>query len=140
VAQIGKAKETIVVQAFGFTSRPIADALIAAKKRGVAVEVLMEQRESVARGTVAPLLAAAKIPVRVDTLSGLAHNKIMILDGKILLTGSFNFTASAETRNQENLLILQVPTLAKTYLENYKQCLKQSQPYEPVSKVPSANH
>jgi hypothetical protein len=60
------------------------------------------------------------VPLLIDSMHAIAHNKIIILDGETVITGSFNFTKSAETRNAENLVIIHDPVLAAQYLQNWK--------------------
>ena len=66
-------------------------------------------------------------PVYYDFMHAIAHNKIIIIDGATVLTGSFNFTDAAEKNNAENLLILHSKKLASRYLENWELHLKHSQ-------------
>jgi phosphatidylserine/phosphatidylglycerophosphate/cardiolipin synthase-like enzyme len=102
-----------LVQAYSFTSTPIAKALLEAHKRGVDVEVILDKSQKTHNYSSATFLANSNIPTFIDSIHAIAHNKIMIIDGKIVITGSFNFTKSAESKNAENLLILQSPELAK---------------------------
>lgn len=125
--EIGQARQSIRVQAFLVTSRNIARGLIAAHVRGVAVGVLAD-REMVARGenSRVPDLDAAGIEVRLETRYGSAHNKILLIDVEgshpVVITGSYNFTYSAQARNAENVLILRDnPALARAYLANWRR-------------------
>ena len=78
----------------------------------------------------ADFLAHAGIPVLIDAAHAIAHNKVMVIDGQIVITGSFNFTKQAEEHNAENLLVLNSPELAKRYAENWDLHAGHSQPYE----------
>jgi phosphatidylserine/phosphatidylglycerophosphate/cardiolipin synthase-like enzyme len=131
IKQIDDAKSTILVQAYSFTSTPIAQALLEAYKRGVKVEVILDKSQRRANYTSATFLANSRIPTFIDDAHAIAHNKIMIIDGKIVITGSFNFTKAAESKNAENLLILQSPELAQIYTENWNRHREHSEPYEP---------
>lgn len=124
---LGKARESIHVQAYLLTSRSIARALQEAKARGVAVEVLAD-REMLEKSdkSLLPLLAEAGIPVWLETRYAAAHNKLLLIDATgeqgIVITGSYNFTWSAQARNAENLLILRGnPALARRYLDNWRR-------------------
>ena len=66
-------------------------------------------------------LSAGGIPVFIDSSHrpGIAHNKVMVIDQAVVITGSFNFTKAAETRNAENLLIIRDPALAAAYGRNF---------------------
>src|SRR5574340_1160216 len=127
------ARSSIRVQAYLFTSRPLAAALLDARRRGVRVEVLAD-REQATSGQI-PLLAAAGVPVRVEVRYAAAHNKIVIVDGELpqgaVATGSFNFTWSAKARNAENLLILRGnPALVRAYLDNWLRHASDAVPYD----------
>jgi phosphatidylserine/phosphatidylglycerophosphate/cardiolipin synthase-like enzyme len=119
VNQIEAAKSEILVQAYSFTSIPIAKALINAHKRGVKVEVILDKSQKSERYTSATFLKNAGVPTYIDDKHAIAHNKIMIIDKEIVITGSFNFTKAAEEKNAENLLIIKNPELAKIYIDNW---------------------
>jgi len=127
VRALGEARQSIHVQAYLLSSRSIARALQDAHARGVAVEVLAD-REMVIKGdkSLVPSLAAEGIPVWLETRYAIAHNKVLLIDALgahgIVITGSYNFTWSAQARNAENLLILRDnPALARRYLENWRR-------------------
>ena len=120
------------MEAYSFTSEPIADALIAAEKRGVDVEVILDKSQEQARGTEADLISESGIPTYIDSAYRIAHDKVMIIDGARVVTGSFNFTKSAEDFNAENLLVISNdPPLADQYAASWKQHLAQSHPFHP---------
>ena len=127
VRALGEARQTIHVQAYLLTSRSIARALQDARVRGVAVEILAD-KEMVSKGdnSLIPKLAAEGIPVWLETRYANAHNKILLVDALtargFVITGSYNFTWSAQARNAENLLILRDnPPLLRRYLENWQR-------------------
>jgi phosphatidylserine/phosphatidylglycerophosphate/cardiolipin synthase-like enzyme len=104
--EINAAGREVLVLAYGFTSRPIAEALVQAKMRGVKVEIVLDHsNEHDPHSDIHFLLAQGLVPV-VDDHHAIAHNKIMLIDGHTILTGSFNFTNHAEHSNAENLVIL----------------------------------
>ena len=127
IRALGEAKQSVHVQAYLLTSRSIARALQDAKTRGVAVEVLAD-REMLEKSekSLVPLLRDGGIPVWLETRYASAHNKVILIDAVgdqgIVITGSYNFTWSAQARNAENLLILRGnPALARRYLENWQR-------------------
>ena len=123
VAEIDAAKRTCFVQAYSLTSAPITLALKEAKRRGVRVEVLIDRGQSAQPGCTAAALTAADIRVIVAAGPGLAHNKVLLIDGKTIVTGSFNFSAGAETENQENVLVIRaMPDLFGRYQANWVKC------------------
>jgi len=126
---VDDAQRTVLVQAYSFTSAPIAKALAAAKRRGVAVRVILDQSQRSERYSSATFLAHANIPTYIDAQHAIAHNKVMVIDERTVITGSFNFTKAAETRNAENLLILHDPVLAARYTANWQAHLQHSELY-----------
>lgn len=119
VKLINSAQQSIHVLAYSFTSTPIANALVAAKNRGVDVEIILDKTQPTARGGKMQAVMAAGIPVWVDSKHAIAHNKVMLIDGKYIENGSFNYTASAETSNGENSLICPSASGYATYLQNW---------------------
>jgi phosphatidylserine/phosphatidylglycerophosphate/cardiolipin synthase-like enzyme len=107
IAAINSAKARVRVQIYTFTSVKIATALIAAKARGVDVQVIMDSKA--AKGSnakVVEMLNAANVPLKLDAQHAIAHIKMTIIDGSSVLTGSFNYTVQAEHRNAEMLIII----------------------------------
>lgn len=123
---LAAAQQTIHLQAYTFTQRKMTDSLLQAAKRGVKVIVILDKSQRAARFSQYPVLKASSIPVFFDTKPAIAHNKVIIIDNKILITGSYNFSQAAETKNAENLLILHSPELATLYEANFQKRLKES--------------
>lgn len=130
VETVAKAQRTILVQAYSCTSQPIAHALIDAHHRGVTIAVLLDKSQRTERACIAALLLEDHIPVLVDAAHAIAHNKVMVIDDETVITGSFNFTESAEERNAENVLVLHDPALAQRYRENWRIHAAHSRPYQ----------
>ena len=101
------------------TSPSIADALIAATARGIRVSILLDKSNLHDKWSQINLLKKAGIDVSIDKVSGIAHNKIMIIDHKKVITGSFNFTRSADSRNTENVIIIDDSKVAESYIQNW---------------------
>ena len=116
---ISKAQDSIYVQAYGFTSGEIAKALINAHERGVKVRVLLDKSNIGAKHSKMRDIRKAGIEVSIDKVSGIAHNKVIIIDKQKVITGSFNFTVGADIRNTENVIIVNDREVAKRYLENW---------------------
>ncbi len=129
VKALGGAKESILVQAYSFTSAPIAQALLAASKRGVKVQIILDKSQRTANYSEADFTAHAGIPTFIDAKHAIAHNKVIVIDSETLITGSFNFTKAAEQSNAENLLIIHDPVLAARYTDNWKAHLEHSAAY-----------
>ena len=126
VQAIDNAKSTVLVQAYSFTSQPIAEAIVRAHERGVKVQVLLDKSQRTQKYTAAHFLVQGGIPVLIDASHAIAHNKVIIIDNTIVVTGSFNFTKAAENRNAENLLLLQSKELAGLYAENWQNHYRHS--------------
>jgi phosphatidylserine/phosphatidylglycerophosphate/cardiolipin synthase-like enzyme len=128
---INGARTTIRVQMYSLTLQEIVGALVRAKRRGVDVRVIVDRaqlHQDRNDSFRVASLASAGVPVLIDTVPGLMHNKAMVIDGETVLTGSFNYTWGAEHRNAENLLVIHDPALAAEYLRNWNQRAAQSQP------------
>jgi phosphatidylserine/phosphatidylglycerophosphate/cardiolipin synthase-like enzyme len=119
VKTIDASHSEVLVQAYGFTHNAIAQAIIRAHQRGVKVSVLLDQKSDHTNRYVVDLFNNGQITMLQDGKHAIAHNKVMLIDESIVITGSFNFTNSAETRNAENFLILKSPLLANRYKEEW---------------------
>jgi phosphatidylserine/phosphatidylglycerophosphate/cardiolipin synthase-like enzyme len=129
VAELGKAKESVLIQAYSFTSAPIAKAAVDAHKRGVKVQAILDKSQRSEKYSELDFLARAGIPTYIDAQHAIAHNKIMIIDGETVITGSFNFTKAAEEHNAENLLIIRSKELAEKYAKNWQEHAGHSEAY-----------
>lgn len=123
VQEIAAARNSIRVQAYSFTSAVIAKALVAAHRRGVDVKVILDKSQRTAKYSSADFLANAGVPTWIDDCCAIAHNKVIVIDGQTVITGSFNFTKAAQERNAENLLLLRNRALADRYTTNWEKHL-----------------
>jgi len=130
VDTIAAAQHTVLVQAYSFTSAPIAKALVDARKRGIDVRVILDRSQQTERYSGADFLANNGVPVQIDTAHAIAHSKVMVIDGTTVITGSFNFTKAAQERNAENLLVIHDAELAARYAANWQEHAGHSQAYE----------
>lgn len=130
VGAINKAEHYVVVQAYGFSEKDIIHALAAAHERGVDVRVILDKSNESEKYSGATYLMNHHIPTWIDDSVAIAHNKVMVIDGSTVITGSANFTKAAQKRNAENVLVIRnSPSLAQTYLDNWKWRLQYSHPY-----------
>jgi phosphatidylserine/phosphatidylglycerophosphate/cardiolipin synthase-like enzyme len=130
VREIGKARQEILVQAYSFTSKPIAKALLDAKKRGISIIAVLDKSQRMERYSAATFLVNAGILVYIDDKHAIAHDKIIIIDRCTLITGSFNFTKAAEEKNAENLLVIKGnQKLVDLYLRNFEDHKGHSEMY-----------
>lgn len=133
---IGSADSSICLAAYSFTSPAVVRALVSAKRRGVDVAVVVDHRNNLVESRSnasreAPnLLVNAGIPTRAVSSYAIHHDKYMVVDGRHLETGSFNFTAAAAKRNSENVLVVwNDPALAARYIAHWQSRWSQGQPY-----------
>ncbi len=135
VEGIRRARHQILVQAFSFTSRALAYALIAARKRGVDVQVLADREQTFSgEASRIPDLVRAGIPVALEVRYQSAHNKVMVMDAgtadAAVITGSYNWTYAAQSKNAENVLILRGnPEVVNAYATNWGRHYADALPY-----------
>ncbi|MGB8339244.1 MAG: phospholipase D family protein [Burkholderiales bacterium] len=134
---IDAAKHDVKVQAYSFTNSAIAQALAGARKRGVDVQLIEDDGEYLNLNRLTKLkldgLKAAGVKIYLDTDHSIAHNKIIVIDANTpqhaVITGSYNFTQSAEKNNAENVLLIRnSPALAAEYLANWQKHFAHSTP------------
>lgn len=128
---IRSARSEVLVQAFGFSNAVVIDALSAAHRNGVAVTLLLDKSVSREPPQRALDLVKTGVVAFIDDRVAIAHNKVVIIDGQVVITGSFNFTQSAQSRNAENLLIIRNSKLASVYRENFKSRLAEATGWKP---------
>jgi phosphatidylserine/phosphatidylglycerophosphate/cardiolipin synthase-like enzyme len=120
VREVKRARREVLVQAYSFTSDPLTAALVEAKKRGVHVEILLDRSNEMERYSELHVLLEHGLAPLIDANHSIAHNKVMVIDRRLVLTGSFNFTHQAENENAENLLMIQHHLeLVKAYRDNF---------------------
>lgn len=117
IAEINKAQKSIRFMAFTYTYPALSSAMIARAKAGVKVEGVIENRGA-SNGALVPLFCA-NLPVRTDGNKYTMHHKVIIIDDQVVITGSFNFTATADNANDDNVLIIRSPAVAALYNQEY---------------------
>lgn len=129
VGVIREAKNTIQVAAYSFTSRPIAEALVTASRRGVDVRVVLDKSNETGRYSAATFLTNQGMPVRIHGKHAIMHHKFLIIDEKTVQTGSFNYSRAAE-RQPENVLILRDhPEVASRYLAEWNRLWREGRDF-----------
>jgi phosphatidylserine/phosphatidylglycerophosphate/cardiolipin synthase-like enzyme len=120
VSELRAARREVLVLAYSFTSHGIAEALVDAKLRGVHVEVVLDHSNEKEAHTELPFFIEQGLAPLIDAEHAIAHNKVMVIDGQTIVTGSFNFTNQAEDHNAENLMVLKGhPELVQKYRANF---------------------
>lgn len=118
--EIENAKTEILIQAYSLSSKPIADAVVMAKRTGVNVEIILDKSSPVAQNNAVYFASLKGIPTYLDAKHAVADNNVIIIDKGTVITGSFNFTKEADTKNAENLLIIKSDRVASVYLDNWE--------------------
>jgi phosphatidylserine/phosphatidylglycerophosphate/cardiolipin synthase-like enzyme len=122
VKTIESARKTVRVAAYSFTSKPIAEALLADARRGVDVKVVVDKSQPTARYAAATFLANAGVPARVDYQYAIMHNKFIVVDGETVEEGSLNFAKAAQFDNAENVVVLkECPEVAARYTAEWQR-------------------
>ncbi len=129
VALIQNAQESIYFMAYSFTSNDIGATVMEQSEAGVTVAGVMDAGQvNSNQGSEYDPFRQAGLDIRLDGNPGLMHHKVFIIDRNIVITGSYNFSASAETRNDENVIIIFNPDVAAQYLAEFQRVYAQAQP------------
>jgi len=126
VSLINGAKRSVRFAAFSFTDDDIGRSMVKARKRGVEVVGVIEERGLKNKGSEYRRLKRGGVAVYPDGNPYIMHNKYIILDDSIVITGSYNFSNSARKRNDENVVIFFSPSVAKMYLRDFNRILKEA--------------
>ena len=136
IAAITSARQQVLVQAYSFTHRRIAEALVSARNRGIDVAVIADHDQTRANdSTVIRNITRSGVPVLLDSLHAAAHNKVIVIDAGnqdcAVVTGSYNFTYNAQHRNAENAVILRGnPPLCVAFRDNWLRHKAHSIPHQ----------
>ena len=126
IEEVNSAKSSINVAMYYLTERRIANALISAKQKGIKVSVVLDKSQPTQTYSKAVYLTNNGIRPFINSKYSIMHNKYAIVDGKAVITGSYNWTASAEAKNAENLLIIRDEKVAGLYRKNFDKLLAES--------------
>ncbi|MEA3339494.1 MAG: phospholipase D-like domain-containing protein [Chloroflexota bacterium] len=126
ISEIEGAQDRIRFMAFVFTSDEIADAMLARARAGVVVQGVFESRNAEREYSEYERLRVAVHDVLKDSNPYILHHKVIIVDDATVILGSYNFTASAETRNDENLLIIHDPEVAALFVAEFGRVYEQA--------------
>lgn len=132
---INSAQRSIRMMAYSFTSPEVMKALLSAKKRGVDVQIVVDERGNRSKSSVAAmnLVANAGIALRTDDHYKIQHDKVIIVDGVTTETGSFNYSRAAARSNSENAVVVHDdPALAATFTQHWQSRWEQGTPYSPT--------
>ncbi|MGB9589462.1 MAG: phospholipase D-like domain-containing protein [Candidatus Hydrothermia bacterium] len=133
ISEISTAKKEIRFMVYSFTDKSIAELLVEKHGEGLPVEGILNKDQERDENSVWRMLAGAGIAVYFPKKKTL-HHKVIVIDSSVVITGSFNFTKSANTRNDENILIIHSPEFARAYLEEYERVRSRSIPSDMAEK------
>ena len=128
VRYLDTARESVRMQAYLFTHKGIARALVAAARRGVSVEIIADAKQYEAGGLpVLGDLARAGARISLNDRMAASHNKVIVIDGATVITGSYNFTHAAQSKNAENVVVLSGNrALAARFTANFERHRRES--------------
>jgi len=128
ISEIKKATQTIDIAMYYLSSKGIAQALLKAQDNNVRVRIVLDQGQEIEPASKSGYLIKHGFQVRYHLGFGLMHNKFAIIDGKSLITGSFNWTLTAEEKNEENLLIISDEGTIERYKDRFEYLWDTSRP------------
>ena len=123
IKNISNAEISIDIMMFAFTNKKIANALLKAKKRGVEIKITLDrvQNRYQRKYSVYNYLKDKGIDITLENSKRKLHNKIMVIDSKIVITGSYNYTRQANLMNNENILVIKDEIIANKFIEKFKE-------------------
>lgn len=137
VNELSNATTSIDIATYQLTSEPIAEATAAAQSRGVSVRVVLDRSQESTQSLTPSWLFTNRVPMRTDLMERIQHNKYAVIDRRKVITGSFNFSEAAETRNAENLVIIYDEKTALRFSDNFQNHWDHSRPFSTSPKTQS---
>ena len=129
VELIQNAEKSIIFLAFSFTSDAVAEAILKQAEHQVVVKGVMETSQSfTGKGDEGQRFSDSAVEIRFDGNPDKMHHKCIVIDDKVVITGSYNFTVSAEKRNDENILIIYDPQVARWFKEEFDRVFAMAHP------------
>ena len=122
------ALDELLICVFTISDDRLSDAIQRAHRNGLTVRVISDNDKMKDKGNDVERLSLSGVDVRIDRSPEHMHHKFMVVDGRTVLTGSYNWTRSAETRNEENLVVLDDPVLAGRFAEEFERIWNLSDP------------
>ena len=121
IEELDKARKTIDIAMYYFTDRDLANAVIDAHDRGVRVRIYLDKDQKEAKYSKSRYLIKYGIPIRYSSNPYIMHHKFSVIDNTVVVTGSYNWTASAGKRNNENLLVIHDAKMAQEYSAEFNR-------------------
>ncbi len=120
LVRLNSAEKSIELAMYQMTSRVLSGALASAARRGVVVRVFLDGENAAEYYSKADFLRKNKVLIKTETGDGLMHNKFCVIDDKIVITGSYNWTVNADLKNDENVIIIESDRIAGTYKRQFE--------------------
>ena len=124
IGELRKANSSIVFAAYSFTSPGIANELVVKLSEGVNISGVIEKSTIGSKYSKHEVLAANGVSIAIESSKKLMHHKFFVIDSSVVVTGSFNPTENADTRNAENLIFIRSPELAEKYANEFNRIYK----------------
>jgi phosphatidylserine/phosphatidylglycerophosphate/cardiolipin synthase-like enzyme len=122
IAEIGKARSEILVQAYSLSAKSVADALVKARQSGIKVEIILDKGAGTAHNNAVYFSKLNGIPTYLDARHAVADSNVIIVDSGTVIAGSSTFAKAAEEdRNAENVLIVRSESVAGSYRANWDE-------------------
>jgi len=130
---VTSATQSIRFLAFSFTDAPLAQAMIQRAQNGVNIAGVFEKVGSDSDSSELKALYCAQVPVRRDENPAFMHNKVIVVDQRYVITGSLNFSANADESNDENVIIIDNPDIAKLYIQDFDRIWNMASDPDPAN-------
>jgi len=122
IKALDEAEKSIYIAMYSFTNDGLAAAVIQAYDRGVKVQILLDDSQDSDKGKRQfPKLIDAGIAVRVEHVTGLLHHKFAVIDERLMITGSYNWSDNADDNNFENVVFISCKEIAEVYVKEFKE-------------------
>lgn len=129
IQQIRSAVNQLQICVFTISDDLITDAIVTSHKRGTRIKIITDNDKSLDEGSDIEQLASTGIAVKIDRTPNHMHHKFMLVDGKALITGSYNWTRSAARFNHENILLTNEAGVVKSFMKEFDQLWQEMEAY-----------
>jgi phosphatidylserine/phosphatidylglycerophosphate/cardiolipin synthase-like enzyme len=133
VTELAAATQTIDIVAYQLTNPELIDAIDAAALRGIAIRIVLDPENESAAVKRPIKLYAHQVPMRSDHAEKMQHSKYCVIDGRVTITGSYNWSINAERRNAENCVVIKDAPTAAAFTADFNRHWSHSRPYQPSS-------
>jgi phosphatidylserine/phosphatidylglycerophosphate/cardiolipin synthase-like enzyme len=127
-AHLVQASKSVHCSLYGITNLRLANDLIAAKKRGADVGVGLDKKQAAGKSELHVKLQEAGIQVEIKPVAALEHNKFCVLDGSIVIMGSWNWSNNAQKQDNSDVIITDCPKAAQAFEAAYQRIIERDRP------------